>query len=180
MITVANRIYVKQEYAEAFEQRFRERAGLVDQMPGFVSNQVLRPVNEGDPYVVFTIWNSRQDFLNWVRSDAFVKGHAQSGSLPKDAFSQSNVLEMHEVVQDSSRKDLAPEPHGGPLGLSMFRSARDQGVRCQRRELFRGFLMLLRALRRIAKADGWRSMLPEHPARCSSMRANSFMQASDR
>ena len=117
MITVANRIYVKQEYAEAFEQRFRERAGLVDQMPGFVSNQVLRPVNEGDPYVVFTIWNSRQDFLNWVRSDAFVKGHAQSGSLPKDAFSQSNALEMHEVIQDSSRRDLAPEPHGGAFKM---------------------------------------------------------------
>ena len=117
VITVANRIYVKQEYAEVFEQRFRERAGLVDQMPGFVSNQILRPVNEGDPYVVFTIWNSRQDFLNWVRSDAFVKGHAQSGSLPKDAFSRSNVLEMHEVVQDSSRCGLEPEPHGGPFKL---------------------------------------------------------------
>ena len=76
MITVANRIYVNPGYAETFEQRFRERAGLVDQMPGFVSNQILRPVNEGDPYVVFTIWNSRKDFLNWVRSDAFVKGHA--------------------------------------------------------------------------------------------------------
>ena len=103
MITVANRIYVTHEYAEAFEQRFRERAGLVDQMPGFISNQVLRPVNEGDPYVVFTIWNSRHDFLNWVRSDAFVKGHAQCGSLPKDAFSRPNVLEMHKAVQDSSR-----------------------------------------------------------------------------
>ena len=107
MITVANRIYVAKEYADAFEQRFRERAGLVDQMPGFISNQVLRPVNEGDPYVVFTIWNSREDFLNWVRSDAFVKGHAQSGTLPKEAFVKSNVLEMHEVVQDSSRPDLA-------------------------------------------------------------------------
>ena len=117
VITVANRIYVTPEYAEAFEQRFRERAGLVDQMSGFISNQVLRPVNEGDPYVVFTIWNSRQDFLNWVRSDAFVKGHAQSGSLPKEAFSRSNVLEMHEVVQDSSRPDLEPEPHGGPFKM---------------------------------------------------------------
>ena len=78
MITVANRIYVREEYSDAFEQRFRERAGLVDQMPGFISNQVLRPVNDGDPYVVFTIWQSRADFLNWVRSDAFVKGHAQS------------------------------------------------------------------------------------------------------
>ena len=117
MITVANRIYVAPEYAAAFEQRFRDRAGLVDQMPCFISNQILRPVNDGDPYVVFTFWNSREDFLNWVRSDAFVKGHAQSGSLPKEAFSKANVLEMHEVVQDSSRPDLEPEPHGGPFRM---------------------------------------------------------------
>jgi len=117
MITVANRIYVKQEYADAFEQRFRERAGLVDKMPGFISNQVLRPVNDGDPYVVFTVWNSRQDFLNWVRSDEFVKGHAQSGTMPKEAFSKSNVLEMHEVVQDTVHPDLQPEPRGGPFNM---------------------------------------------------------------
>ena len=117
MITVANRIYVNAEYGEAFEQRFRERAGLVDQMPGFVSNQVLRPVNDGDPYVVFTVWDSRQDFLNWVRSDAFTKGHAQSGTLPKEAFSRANVLEMHEVVQDSARPELEPEPPGGPFRM---------------------------------------------------------------
>ena len=117
MITVANRIYVKREYGDAFEQRFRDRAGLVDKMPGFISNQVLRPVNEGDPYVVFTIWNSRDDFLSWVRSDEFVKGHAQSGTLPKDAFSKPNVLEMHEVIQDSTRPGLEPEPRGGPFKM---------------------------------------------------------------
>ncbi|HZB47112.1 MAG TPA: antibiotic biosynthesis monooxygenase [Pyrinomonadaceae bacterium] len=117
MITVANRIYVAPEYGARFEERFRERAGLVDRMPGFVSNMVLRPVNEGDPYVVFTVWESRADFLNWVRSDAFVKGHAQSGTLPKEAFTQGNVLEMHEVVQDSARPELEPEPAGGPFRM---------------------------------------------------------------
>ena len=117
MITVANRIYVEPEYGARFEERFRERAGLVDKMPGFVSNMVLRPVNEGDPYVVFTVWESRADFLNWVRSDAFVKGHAQSGTLPKEAFTKANVLEMHEVVQDSSRPELEPEPPGGPFRM---------------------------------------------------------------
>ena len=117
MITVANRIYVAPEYGARFEERFRERAGLVEKMPGFVSNMVLRPVNEGDPYVVFTVWESRADFLNWVRSDAFVKGHAQSGTLPKEAFTQGNVLEMHEVVQDSARPELEPEPPGGPFRM---------------------------------------------------------------
>ncbi len=117
MITVANRIYVGREYMDAFEERFRERAGLVDKMPGFVSNLVLRPVNDGEPYVVFTIWQSRQDFLNWVRSDEFVKGHAQSGTLPREAFTGPNVLEMHEVVQDSARPELEPEPPGGPFKM---------------------------------------------------------------
>jgi heme-degrading monooxygenase HmoA len=117
MITVANRIYVKPEYADAFETAFRERAGLVDGMPGFISNQVLRPVNEGDPYVVLTFWDSREDFLDWIRSDAFMKGHAKSGTLPKDAYPQPNVLEVHEVVSDSSRPDLAPEPKAGPFKM---------------------------------------------------------------
>jgi heme-degrading monooxygenase HmoA len=117
MITVANRIYVSPEYAEAFEKVFRERAKLVDQMPGFVSNQVLRPVNDGDPYVVFTIWNSREDFMNWVRSEEFIKGHAQSGTLPKAAYFSPNVLEMHEVLQDSARPELLPEPRGGAFKM---------------------------------------------------------------
>lgn len=117
MITVANRIYIKAEHADAFEERFRERAGLVDKMAGFISNQILRPVNDGDPYVVFTTWRSRADFLNWVRSEAFVKGHAQSGTLPKEAFSGPNVLEMHEVIQDSARPDIEPEPRGGPFKM---------------------------------------------------------------
>jgi heme-degrading monooxygenase HmoA len=117
MITVANRIYVNAEFSDAFEKVFRERARLVDEMPGFISNQVLRPVNEGDPYIVFTLWNSREDFMNWVRSDAFIKGHAQSGTLPKEAYFKPNVLEMHEVLQDSSRPELQAELKGGPFKM---------------------------------------------------------------
>ena len=52
-----------------------------------------------------------------MRSDAFTKGHAQSGTLPKDAFTGPNVLEMHEVVTDSSRPELEPEPRGGPFRM---------------------------------------------------------------
>ncbi len=117
MITVANRIFVAPEYADQFEEAFRKRAGLVDGMPGFISNQVLRPVNPGDPYIVLTLWNARTDFEAWINSDAFMQGHAKSGSLPKEAFSAPNKLEVHEVIQDSSRPDLTPEPHGEPFKM---------------------------------------------------------------
>jgi heme-degrading monooxygenase HmoA len=117
MIVVANRIFVAPEYAEAFEERFRTRARLVDGMPGFISNQVLRPTHPDDPYVVFTLWESRAHFEAWTSSDAFRQGHARSGTLPKEAFTAPNKLEIHEVFLDSSRPDLEDEAaHREPVG----------------------------------------------------------------
>jgi heme-degrading monooxygenase HmoA len=81
----------------------------------FISNQLLRPVKDGDPYVVLTFWESRAAFDAWVQSDAFVKGHARSGTLPKEAFIRPSQVELHEVILDSTRPDMAPEPHGPPL-----------------------------------------------------------------
>ena len=109
MISVANRIYVTPEYAEQFEERFRNRAHLVDGMPGFISNKVLRPTKEGEPYIVLTFWESREHFKGWVNSEEFQKGHSKSGSLPKEAFSDSNKLEIHEIFLDSelTKEELA-------------------------------------------------------------------------
>lgn len=115
MITTMNRIAVDPAYAEQFEENFRDRAGLVDRMPGFISNQLLRPTGEGEPYIVLTHWESRQQFEAWVRSPEFVQGHARSSSLPREAFSGPSKLELHEVLLDSTRPELVPEPHGGPF-----------------------------------------------------------------
>jgi heme oxygenase (mycobilin-producing) len=115
VITTANRIFVNPAYAAQFEETFRTRAGLVDQMPGFVSNQLLRPVNEGDPYIVLTVWESREHFEAWVRSDAFRQGHARSSTLPKETFSAPSKLELHEIILDTNRPDLVEEPHGAPF-----------------------------------------------------------------
>jgi heme-degrading monooxygenase HmoA len=115
MITTANRIFVNLEYADRFEETFRTRAGLVDTMPGFIANRLLRPVNPDDPYIVLTFWETRAHFEAWVRSDEFVKGHARSGTLPKEAFTGPNKLELHEVILDSSQPDLVPEPRGKPF-----------------------------------------------------------------
>jgi heme-degrading monooxygenase HmoA len=70
-------------------------------MEGFQANLVLRPTEPEAPYIVLTFWDSREAFEAWTRSDAFTKGHARSGSLPKEAFSGPSVLEVHEVIQDS-------------------------------------------------------------------------------
>lgn len=70
-------------------------------MKGFVRNVVLKPKGPEQPYVVMTFWESEDDFNNWVKSDAFIKGHAKSGTLPKEAFSTESHLETFDVFLDT-------------------------------------------------------------------------------
>jgi heme-degrading monooxygenase HmoA len=102
MYLVHNRITIKREYAEAFEQRFAEREGLVDQMDGFVSFKILRQDSDDDSqslYVVQTTWASKGHFEAWTSSDAFRSQHAQSRSLPEDAFLGRPVIETFDAIQ---------------------------------------------------------------------------------
>lgn len=101
MIIVCNRIPVNPEYHQAFEQNFRQRANLVDGMPGFVAFQLLRPAREGEPFIVMTFWETMAHFEAWTNSAEFKQGHARSGTLPKDAFLGHPVLEIYEVVQST-------------------------------------------------------------------------------
>jgi hypothetical protein len=48
MFVTMNRIPVNPEHAERFEENFRQRARLVDRMPGFIRNLVPRPANPAD------------------------------------------------------------------------------------------------------------------------------------
>ncbi len=101
MIIVCNRIPVNPDHADAFENVFAKRAGLVDGMDGFISYQLLRPTQDGAPYIVMTYWESKEKFIAWTESDEFKQGHAQSGTLPGDAFLGHPQIEVHQVVQST-------------------------------------------------------------------------------
>jgi len=96
MFVVANRVPVADGWEEAFEQRFRNRAGQIDKQAGFIRMQVLKPVSEGAPYVVLTTWDSREAFDDWVGSDDFRQAH--SNPMPAEAFSGKGGFEQHEVI----------------------------------------------------------------------------------
>lgn len=103
MIVVQNRIHVKPEHAEDLENRFRNRSGLIDQMDGFISNQVLRPTQEGEPYVIQTYWESREKFEAWTQSESFQKAHAKP--MSKESHTAPNHVEIYEVIMDTSQID---------------------------------------------------------------------------
>ncbi len=96
MYIVANRVPVLPEWQEQFEDRFRTRAGQVDTQPGFVSMQLLRPVDADSPYVILTTWRDKAAFQAWVGSEDFRLAH--QNPLPKEAFAEGGRLEQHEVV----------------------------------------------------------------------------------
>ena len=98
---VANRVPVAPGWEEAFEQRFRQRAGQVESQPGFVRMEILRPLSEGAPYVVLTAWESAEAFRAWVGSEDFKEAHRNP--LPKEAFTGEGRLEQHQVIISADR-----------------------------------------------------------------------------
>ncbi|WP_299433301.1 antibiotic biosynthesis monooxygenase [uncultured Meiothermus sp.] len=114
MFVTMNRIAVNPEHAGLFEQSFIERTRLVDTMPGFIRNQVLRPANPAEqPYIVMTFWESEASFAGWVESPQFKEGHARSTSLPREAFREHSRLETYQVFADSvDQVPLEIEPRG--------------------------------------------------------------------
>ncbi len=117
MFVVTNRIPVAAGHEADFEERFRKRAQLIDQSPGFINNYVLRPVtrrfdhatgawvesSEQGYYLVQTWWQSEADFWNWTRSDSFRAAH--SNRPPAEMFAGKNVLEIHEVILRTDRRE---------------------------------------------------------------------------
>ena len=111
MIVVVNRIHVKEDCWEAFETRFKNRAGLVDNAPGFIRNQVLRPLDQSSNYhVIMTWWENREAFHAWTQSAAFSEAHAAHRGASREMYAGPNVFEMHEVLTDTGGGHPSTEP----------------------------------------------------------------------
>ena len=117
MFVVTNRIPVAQGHEADFEDRFRHRAHLIDQSPGFVKNLVLRPVSrrfnhqtgqieerdEQGYYLVQTYWESEKAFWDWTNSESFRTAH--SNRPPAEMLAGPNVLEIHEVILSTEKRE---------------------------------------------------------------------------
>jgi heme-degrading monooxygenase HmoA len=101
MIVVANRVPVTKGYEKEFEKRFDQRLDVVRQMPGFIRNEILRPI-VGDYYILMTHWESRETFEAWTRSEDFKQVHANMA--PKKMCPGPNGFEMHEVILVMEKK----------------------------------------------------------------------------
>jgi heme-degrading monooxygenase HmoA len=99
-----NAIEVAEGREAELEERFAKRAREVDDQPGFLGFELLRPVAGETRYFVVTHWESDEAFQNWIKSAAFTRGHVQARADAKGTVAHGSALMEFEVVE------LVPTP----------------------------------------------------------------------
>ncbi|MEV0895768.1 mycobilin-forming heme oxygenase MhuD [Actinoplanes sp. NPDC049802] len=90
-----NAIEVPEGAGPELEKRFAARHGAVENSPGFLGFELLRPVSGENRYFVYTRWESEEAFQNWANGDAKA---AHAGERSRPVATGASLLEF-EVVQ---------------------------------------------------------------------------------
>jgi len=95
-----NAIEIPEGAGPELEKRFSNRAHAVENSPGFLGFQLLRPTAGENRYFVVTQWDSEESFAAWRDGPA---KDAHAGEQKKPVASGASLLEF-EVVLDVSGK----------------------------------------------------------------------------
>lgn len=99
MFIAMNRFKIIPGNEEDFLDIWRNRETFLDEVPGFKEFHLLKgPVS--DEYSLFashSIWDSKQAFEDWTKSEAFRKAHANAGNA-KPVYLGKPEFEGFEVV----------------------------------------------------------------------------------
>ena len=110
MFIAMNRFQVKKGSETQFEEVWKSRDSHLDRMPGFVEFHLLKGP-EFEDYTLYsshTIWQSRELFEAWTKSEEFRKAHARAGdSSTSSLYLAHPVFEGFEVRQTITRSRAA-------------------------------------------------------------------------
>lgn len=83
------------------EKRFAARAGAVENSPGFLGFELLRPLAGETRYFVYTKWETEEDYQAWAQGPARA-AHAGSGDRPAPVATGASLLEFEVVLSVGS------------------------------------------------------------------------------
>lgn len=89
-----NAIDVPEGAGAELEKRFAARAGAVENSPGFLGFELLRPTSGDSRYFVYTRWESEDAYRAWAAESA-PAAHAGQG---KTVASGASLLEFDVVL----------------------------------------------------------------------------------
>src|ERR1700742_4622389 len=99
MVVKINAIEVAEGRGPELEKRFAARAREVDNQPGFLGLQLLRPVKGETRYFVVTQGESDEAFQSGVKSAAFTRGHVQARADSQGTVAHGSAVMEFEVVE---------------------------------------------------------------------------------
>ncbi|WLR51287.1 antibiotic biosynthesis monooxygenase family protein [Bacillus tianshenii] len=79
MYVVMNELHLPKEAKEPMKKRFGASADNMKEVPGCIEFMFLDNEKEDGKLIVFTKWESKEDYENWVNSEAFRKAHSEGG-----------------------------------------------------------------------------------------------------
>lgn len=99
MFIAMNRFRIAPGREDEFLDMWRQRESYLDEVPGFREFHMLRGASTEDhtPFISHSIWESRDAFEAWTRSEAFRKAHAQAGAA-KGVYLGPPQFEGFDVV----------------------------------------------------------------------------------
>lgn len=68
-----NKLSVQEGKGEELERRFKNNSEKLDEVPGFISFELLRPTSGGTEYFAMTHWQDEESFRNWLANRHVVR-----------------------------------------------------------------------------------------------------------
>ncbi|EZH68037.1 antibiotic biosynthesis monooxygenase [Bacillaceae bacterium JMAK1] len=99
MYVVMNELNVKEDQHDHVKARFEKSKDRMNDVPGCLEFLFLESEKEDVSFIVFTKWEAKSDYENWLNSDAFKHAHKgqQAESKEKPPTTASN-LRSFDVV----------------------------------------------------------------------------------
>ena len=99
MYVAMNRFKIVKGMEAKFEEIWRGRETFLEKVPGFKNFNLVKG-NKHDEYTLYashSIWDSKEDFINWTKSEAFRMAHKNAGKH-KDLYIGAPVFEGFEKI----------------------------------------------------------------------------------
>jgi len=100
MYIAMNRFRIAEGHEHDFEELWRSRDSQLDGVPGFREFHLLKgsaEEGEGTLYASHTVWDDREAFEAWTRSESFKAAHARARA-PKGTYLGHPRFEGFEVI----------------------------------------------------------------------------------
>ncbi|MGW9403010.1 antibiotic biosynthesis monooxygenase family protein [Arthrobacter sp. NPDC055585] len=102
MYVVVNTLEITPDTAEAFEKAFIDSMAHLEGVPGLGRSTLMRPEGASNTYLSTMEFDSRESFMDWLKSDSFKASHSDDQAPGMQA---PNAVASYTVIKDTALTD---------------------------------------------------------------------------